>query len=250
MDLGNVLIVYRTKEKKRLGKILSILKSKNIAYAAVERLKVKTTHVTGKDLVIAFGGDGTFLKAASIIKDSTPILGVDSNPGTREAYYSRANVNTFSQKINKKFKIVSLQRLEVSINGKTLPRLALNEFLITTAKPYHTVLLCLEGNYLKSSGILVGTGSGSSAWIKSAGGKKLPLSSKKFQFVVREPYIGKLHTPQKVKGILEHHKTLHIVACMKSGILVPDSSDDVTYFNKDDKIEIKMSEFPIQFVEV
>ena len=248
MDLGKVLVVYRGKEQSRLHKLTSVLNGTD--YQAIERLKVTPNHIKGKDLVISIGGDGTFLQAASAIKDSTPILGVDSHPGTREAFFSKATADNFSQKIKKKFKIVSLQRLEASINGKALPRLALNEFLITTAKPYHTALYCLEGNYQKSSGILVGTGAGSSAWIGSAGGKKLPMHSKKFQYVVREPYFGKLHKPVKVKRILEHSETVSIVSCMQSGIIVPDSSDNFTYFNKNDKIEIKVARFPLQYVEV
>ena len=183
MGMDNVLIVYRDKEFDRVKSVTSVLEKKKIKYKTVDREKLTT--ISNVDLIISFGGDGTFLKTASAVMDSTPILGVDSNPGTRVGFYTRANINNFKEKLGKKFRFVSLQRLRACINGKFIPKLALNEFLITTQEPYHTANYELEGEKQQSSGILIGTGSGSTAWIKSAGGKKLPMGSKKFQYVVR-----------------------------------------------------------------
>jgi NAD+ kinase len=206
-------------------------------------------HITGIDMIISYGGDGTFLRCASVVEDSTPILGVDSDPGTREGFFTRTNCMNFTKDFVKKKTFVSVHRLEAWINGKPWSRLALNEFLITTEEPYHTATYEIDDEFQKSSGVLVGTGAGSTAWIKSAGGKKLPLRSKNFQYVVREPYYGKRTGPTKVKKLLSHTGCLRIVSKM-NGILVADSSNEVRQFDHGDVVEIKMSSKPIQFVDL
>ena len=40
----------------------------------------------GVDLLIAVGGDGTILNAASFVDDSIPVLGVNSDPTKPEEY--------------------------------------------------------------------------------------------------------------------------------------------------------------------
>ena len=127
--------------------------------------------------------------------------------------------------------------------------MALNEFLITSEEPYHTANYELNGEFQKSSGVLVGTGAGSSAWTKSAGGRRLPFRSKNFQYVVREPYYGKRAGPTKIKQLLKSNGCLRIVSKM-DGIIVPDSSNEVRQFDEGDVVEIKMSSKPIQFVDL
>ncbi len=250
MDITKAVVVYRKSESSRLKAITDVLKAKGIGYKAIERDSLKKGYFNGYDMVISFGGDGTFLKAASFIDDITPLLGVDSMPGTREAFFSRATINNFSQKISRRFKVVSLRRLEASINGKALPKLALNEFLITTKEPHHTAIYRLDGELQQSSGVLIGTAAGSTGWTKSAGGKVLPLRSKKFQYIVREPYFGKVYKPTKLNAVLEADDSVRIESCMCSGIIVADSSCNIFMFNRNDKIEVRVADKPLQFVEV
>jgi len=43
--------------------------------------QVTEEDIAGNDLVISLGGDGTFLKTASMLKDTTiPILGINTDP--------------------------------------------------------------------------------------------------------------------------------------------------------------------------
>ena len=54
-----------------------------------------------KDLIIAVGGDGTFLMASHFIFDKTPILGVNSDPRFKEGFFMTSEKNDFERKFKK-----------------------------------------------------------------------------------------------------------------------------------------------------
>ena len=105
--------------------------------------------------------------------------------------------------IKNKFKIKKLPRLEAHIDGSRINSYALNEFYIGARKGYHAAKYMIELNGVKerhkSSGVLVATPAGSYAWASACFSKRLPLNSKNFQFVVREPYEGKVFRGYKIK---------------------------------------------------
>ena len=49
-------------------------------HSVIGREELHRGVIEGKDLIIAIGGDGTVLNAASFLDDSIPILGVNSDP--------------------------------------------------------------------------------------------------------------------------------------------------------------------------
>jgi len=208
-------------------------------------------------LVIAVGGDGTFLKIAHFIFDKTPVLGVNSNPKYKEGFFMVAEKKDFGKKFRKvlrrNYKIKKIQRLEAYVNNKKVSELALNEFYISSGKEYLTARysLSLKGKRerQKSSGILISTAAGTNAWIKSAGGKILPLNSNKFEYLVREPYCGKITMKcGLVNGILNKNEKIGIVFEMGNGILIADSLSREYKFKAGQKIMIKMSNKPLYVV--
>lgn len=255
----DVLLVYMRsssqKEKQTLSKIKKVLNKHNIDFTAKERRRKNKNDFKNKDLVIVLGGDGTFLRTSHFINDKTPVLGVNSNPEKKEGFFMCCNTKNFEKKlnsfINKKSKITKLNRLIAKIGNKKID-LALNEIFIGSKKPYRVTLYDLKigkkTEYQKSSGIIVGTASGSHAWLKSAGGKKLPIDSKKFQFVVREPYSRKLTKTKLKKMILNPNKTIEIRSKMKDGIVVVDSVSPEYKFGKGKVAKIKVSDKPLNVV--
>lgn len=147
-------------------------------------------------------------------------------------------------KKNKDFKIIQLLRLGVKINNQKIKQLVLNEVYIGDKKPYNVFNYILEVNgkkeFQRSSGLLIGTPSGSNAWLSSAGGFKQNIDDNKFQYLARELYEGRLTNNYKLKnGFVENKPNNKITITPKSsGILVIDSISPEYELNIDDKIEV------------
>ncbi|CAI6364344.1 unnamed protein product [Macrosiphum euphorbiae] len=194
----------------------TILESHNEHYnivkevtAAINRLDVEskiinlkdinTAAVSWADVLIAIGGDGTFLVMSSYVQNNqTPVIGINSNPSASLGYLclpdicSRNIQNTFDTLEKQNFSFIDRRRIRVSMKSikkkmepplnmyqdfvKIRPdshsshdMLALNEVFIGDKMPGRTSEMeCIfDGNMpikIKSSGLCISTGTGSSAW--------------------------------------------------------------------------------------
>lgn len=146
-------------------------------------------------MVIAVGGDGTLL-AASHNVGATPILGVNSAPRSSVGFFCAARRSNVRRMIRDALEGVlpslTLTRMSVALNGRLRSNRVLNEALFCHASPAATSRYILRHGRVaeaqKSSGFWVGPAAGSTAALRSAGGRVMPLGSKKIQVVVREPY--------------------------------------------------------------
>jgi NAD+ kinase len=147
------------------------------------------------DLVVSVGGDGTFLAAAGQV-DATPLLGVNSDPASSLGLWTGADRLTFKETIRAaldgRLPRVRLRRLRIAINGTPTAELAFNDVLFASRNPaamtkYRFAADARE-EAQRSSGLWIATAAGSTAGIRSAGGRRMPLASPKIQYVVREPY--------------------------------------------------------------
>jgi NAD+ kinase len=144
-------------------------------------------------LVVAVGGDGTLL-AASHNVGNTPILGVNSAPKYSVGFFCAAQRSTakrmIAEALDEQLPSVKLSRMSVSLNGRVRSRRVLNEALYCHASPAATSRYILSHQKARetqrSSGFWVGPAAGSTAAQYSAGGRVLPLGSRKLQVVVRE----------------------------------------------------------------
>lgn len=261
MKLKNVLIVYtetiNKTQKSTLSLVQKTLKKYKIYYNIAIREKLNINLFKNKGLIIAVGGDGTFLIASHYIFGKTLMIGVNSDPDYKEGFFMSATKDDFRIKLKKilksKFKIKKLHRLEAYIGKKKIPEFALNEFYVAAAIPYHTAKYYFSINgkreRQKSSGILVSTAAGSNAWMKSAGGKILNLNSDKFQYLIREPYSGR--TAKKctlVNGILNKNQKIIIEFEISDGLILADSTGKEHRFKAKEKVVIKLSNKPIYAV--
>ena len=253
MKLANILVVYtppRTKEQKStLDVVKKTIKKYNINLKLVNRDRLNKNEFHNKDLVIAVGGDGTFLRAAHFV-GRQPLLGINSDVKNKEGFLMKSNKNNFGKKFKKiiqnEFKIRKLPRLEAYINSKKIGTLALNEFFLGARKSYHAAKYTVQVNHKKerqkSSGILITTPTGSYAWAKSCCNKTLSLNSKNFQLVIREPYEGNVFKNYKLKyKILTQNQKIKIVSEMLDGILTADSVSKEYNFKNGSKAAIKLS---------
>ena len=60
--------------------VTTLLQRVGVNYSVIGREELHRGIIQEKDLIIAVGGDGTVLNAASFLDDSIPILGVNSDP--------------------------------------------------------------------------------------------------------------------------------------------------------------------------
>ncbi|HSN99671.1 MAG TPA: NAD(+)/NADH kinase [Candidatus Nanopelagicales bacterium] len=172
--------------------------------AALERLDAEVTQVRGStqafdardlDLVVTVGGDGTLLSASHSVED-VPILGINSAPNHSVGFFCGARSGEAASAIEKALRgalrRAVLTRMQVTVNGKVVTSRVLNEALFCHTSPAATsrylVRLGRVEEEQKSSGFWIGPAAGSTAAQRSAGGRVLPLTSKKLQLVVREPY--------------------------------------------------------------
>ncbi|MBI2135493.1 NAD(+)/NADH kinase [Candidatus Woesearchaeota archaeon] len=250
--LNRVLVVYMDNTKKTLKVIFNALDKFRIEYSAIPKTHKSSNVFRNKDLIITVGGDGTFLGAAHYIKD-TPVLAVSPDELKHEGFFARANRYNFEAKLKKilarKYKILSLQRLCAKINNHPVEH-SLNEIYAGKRKAYllskYTIKVGNKSEYQKSSGVLIGTAAGSNAWIKACNGKILPLNSKKFQFIVREPFPGKFLKYKMLKKILKPNEVITLISKMKRGVVVADSVGKEYGFSNGDLLTVSVSKHPLR----
>ena len=253
MKLENVLAVYTTprtnEQKSTLNLVKKTLKKFKINFSLANRDKLSKAQFRNRNLIIAVGGDGTFLRAAQFVGKQL-IFGVNSDVKDKEGFFMKSNRNDFDKKFrriaNSQFKIKKLSRLEANMDNKKLDTLALNEFFIGPKKSYHAAKYIINfGNrkeLQKSSGILITTPTGSYAWAKSCHGKALPLKSTNYQFVVREPYQGRVFKNYKlIYRVLGRNQKITVTSKMLDGILIADSVGKEHSFKNGSKATFKIS---------
>jgi NAD+ kinase len=134
---------------------------------------------SGLDLVISMGGDGTFLKTVSYIRNSgVPIMGINTGRLGFLANISKdAMYETLSQVKNKEyeFQLRSLLRVHTEEDLFGADNFALNELTLhkKDTSSMITVHASLDNKYLNTywaDGLIVATPTGSTAYNLSCGG--------------------------------------------------------------------------------
>ncbi len=196
------------------------------------------------DLVITVGGDGTVLHTSHSV-GSTPILPINSSPATSVGYLTAGSVESFSglfdQIVAGLLRPIKLTRMRVKVNEKTVTNRALNDVLFCHTCPASTtryvIILDDQTEAQLSSGIWVATAAGSTAAIKSSGGRVMRPGSKRLQFMVRESYplVGEEKKPTLISGFVN-----------REGELTVRSKSDTANLYVDGPHEL----FPVEFGDV
>jgi len=201
----------------------------DLAIACTIKSRYAFRKVSGVDLVISVGGDGTFLASAHRA-DNVPILGVNPDPKRSVGFFCMADAKNF-RRILKKIvtgriepRLVPL--IETRIGKRRLPLLALNDVLFAGRSPAETVRYCLDVGGVredqKSSGVWIAAGPGSTAAIDSAGGRRQAITSRRLQYLVREPCPIPGSSYRQLGGILDEGKGVKIKSSMGRGTVYID----------------------------
>lgn len=217
---------------------------------------LKHSNFKNKDLIVSIGGDGTFLSTSHFTEG--PILGVNLDTEKSEGALTTVTILDLEKKLkqilNKKIKIKEYQREQIKIHQTktcTFTELALNETYIGNINPHHS------SNYLikfknkhesqRSSGILVSTGTGSTAWYKSMSQRPFSREKKQLRFIVREPFSRRIHKATIKKGKIKQSEKITIVNLMHHSLLAVDGIRTY-HLNYKDKVEISLGK-PLKVIQ-
>ncbi len=205
------------------------------------------------DLIVTLGGDGTLLWASHLADSSTPMIAINSAPDTSVGYFCAGygqNVHeVLEAALGGKLKSSRLARMRVDVGDKLISTRVLNDALYCHESPAATSRYILafggEDERQMSSGVWVGPAAGSTAAIRSAGGKVLPTGSQRIQFVVREPYRGVDNKYHLVKGMVSPGDELEITSRMTKGRIFLDGTQKVYSIGIGDRIRMALSDEPL-----
>jgi len=276
MKMENIVVVYKS-DNGDMGESLNMLRRAvdgaaecggitNVRYIPRERLLEKDTR---NAFIIVAGGDGTLLGAAHRILDNySTVLGVRLSRNSR-GYYTPIDVDSLLSfmgavlegKEGETYTVERLPRLECVMRTDegnwVKTALALNEFFIGNTCAYYPAkyrIRCKGFNeWQRSSGLLVSTEHGFSGWAKWScdlnarrnlmrewGGKGQKMFVK-----VREPMERCEHVSFMVDQ--GNNEKLEISSDMHRGMVVPDSFDEY-HFNRGTKIEVRVSDSPLNVI--
>ncbi len=205
------------------------------------------------DLVIALGGDGTLL-AASHSVDSAAILGVNSAPRYSVGFFCAARRQNFqklfTQALEGRLGSVKLTRMKVTLNGRLSSSRVLNEALYAHSSPAATSRYILSTGGIReeqrTSGFWIGPAAGSTAALRSAGGKVLPLGSRRLQLVVREPYEPHGERYRLLKRVIPPAESVLVQSKMDDAMLWLDGPNREIPVRLGDEVEFSVSDEPLR----
>ena len=150
--------------------------------------------VDGK-IMIAVGGDGTFLHAAKkAAKNEIPLLCIRNREGSKGVLSegSESDISNIAKRLSSnKFSIVRYPLLEARINGKKISGFNEIGFFRTSEKALRFDLLINNTLFYKNviaDGGIISTPAGSTAYNISAGGPILDISSRNLVFAPLNPH--------------------------------------------------------------
>jgi NAD+ kinase len=255
---NKILIVYSEKQATRhletIEQVKKILNSLNKRYSYFNVTTLQPSYFQDVDLVITIGGDGTFIRAAHFLKD-IPILGINSEPRFSEGALTSLNEDELARLpriLQGEHSVILRQRAEVRKNNILLDELAVNEVHVGSSAHHNTsryiISIDNQEEEHRSSGVLITTGSGSTAWYKSAGGDPFSYKARLLKFLVREPYFSRLFQPSLLKGdVPENQKIIFKAKRYQEGVIAIDSNK-VYDFNIPDIVEIQLSDKPLKVI--
>lgn len=205
------------------------------------------------DLIVTLGGDGTLLWASHLADSSTPMLAINSAPDTSVGYFCAGDAHDVDEvlaaALDGSLKSSRLARMRVDVGDNVISTRVLNDALYCHESPAATSRYILEyaGDQERqmSSGVWIGPAAGSTAAIRSAGGKVLPTGSQRIQFVIREPYRGVDNKYRLIKGMVPPGEDLRITSRMTKGRIFLDGTQKVYSIGIGDRIRMTLSDEPL-----
>jgi NAD+ kinase len=200
------------------------------------------------DLVVTVGGDGTLLTASHAVT-RVPVLAVNSAPSHSVGFFCGAKKGharaAIFEAVRGDLHQMVLTRMCVRVNERVVAARVLNDALYCHASPAATTRYILRLGDIeeeqKSSGFWIGPAAGSTAAQRSAGGRILPLGSRRLQLVVREPYTPSGSRYRLVRALIPPGEALIVLTKMHEAKVFFDGPDIATDLRFGDAVEFSRS---------
>jgi NAD+ kinase len=250
---AKTLIHSHDRHTSALESILKTLGKSGISYDVETRHNLQK--ITGYDLILTVGGDGTFLSTAHQIKNQL-IMGINSAPTVSVGALCTIKFDQFEKKLHEiltgKYKVKELSRIRIDLNGSPLPFEAVNDILFTNISPAATsryiIKLGRQSEEHKSSGVWVSTAVGSTAAISAAGGKPMKKTDKRLQFRSREPYQGIYNKYDLTYGFIKPNQSLTIIDKMVESRIYIDGPRDLFNLHYGDELKFSLSKNTLKVI--
>jgi len=245
-----VLVVCKHSDEEEESSVCKLIRKEGFEIVYSWKNNLDKNQLDGVEFVISIGGDGTALSASHFTFE-LPLLAVNSNPKKSEGVLTTININELEKKLEEikkdNFETEKLERIEAEINGKKIDFPALNEIFIANEKAYlvskYKIKIKENAEEQRSSGLIFSTGTGSTAWFKSAGGKPFKPDARHIKMIVREPYFGKLKKFEILEAEINEGENAEIIPLTKM-ILAIDSIREIK-INEKDRVKIRISDKPL-----
>ena len=251
-----ILVAYSEKISRNhvdtVSRVSGILDGRNVKI--VKSRELDEAFFSGVDLVITIGGDGAVIRAAAFVREC-PLLGINSEPGMSEGALTGImdrDLGFLEDVLRGNFRTLKRRRAEVVLNGRVIAHPALNEVYAGAENQFHTSRYIIryrgQEEEHRSSGVLVSTGSGSNAWYMAAGRQPFGCEEDRLEFVVREPFRGRLFNARINGGRILKGESIVFEGRRDEGGIIALDANLVYDFNHGDTALVRLSDSPLRTI--
>ncbi|MDZ4834057.1 MAG: NAD(+)/NADH kinase [Candidatus Melainabacteria bacterium] len=246
--------IERTDQEHRLTlqHVVDTLHDRNIDARCVAREPGEHFDVGDEELIVTVGGDGTFLDASHSVRGKVPMLGVNSAPNSSFGHFCLTDRSGFADVLDSILsgvrKPFPLLRLQLSIDCEAVDVPVLNEILVSHSCPAGTARYKLEVGGAtaehKSSGLIVSTPSGSTGFMRSAGGPIADITDQTFAWWVDKPF----RTPSErfpLRGGEVSDNRMVVTSGMFEGQIYIDGAHISCAFPRGSKLTVSVYDSPL-----
>lgn len=211
---------------------------------------------SGFDLLLSIGGDGTILRAATLVRKSgVPILGINAGRLGFLASVQKENIEAFLQLvIDKKYTISKRALLSLSISPKNNDiqdiNFAMNEISVSRKDTTSmiTIETYLNGEFLNSywaDGLIIATPTGSTGYSLSCGG---PILTPDVKSLVITPIAP--HNLNARPLVIPDKTEIRLKVSGREDQYLVSLDSRITSINNEAILTIKKTPFQINMVEI
>lgn len=235
---------------------LNVLKEKKIIEKDYITFSSHSELDSSFDMLVSIGGDGTILRAATLVRDSgVPILGINAGRLGFLATVQKDNISEFLQLIiDKKYSISkrTLLSLTSSPENESIQELnfALNEISVSRKETTSmiTVETYLNGEFLNSywaDGLIIATPTGSTGYSLSCGGPILTPDVRSFVVTPIAP-----HNLNARPLVITDDTEIKLKVSGREENYLVSLDSRITSINNETILTIKKTPFEINMVEI
>ena len=235
---------------------LEMLFEKNIIHEQYPTFSSHTELDTSFDMLISIGGDGTILRAATLVRNSgVPILGINAGRLGFLATVQKENIDSFLQfVIDKKYSISkrTLLSLDCSPKNEAIKEInfAMNE--ITVSRKDTTSMITIEtylnDEFLNSywaDGLIISTPTGSTGYSMSCGG---PILTPEVKSLVITPIAP--HNLNARPLVIPDNTEIKLRVTGREDQYLVSLDSRVTTVKNESVLTIKRNPFEINMIEI